>query len=262
MKATIIQHDIAWAAPKENRRHLDSILRDIPESDLVVLPEMFPTGFMTDPLNAAETVPYPTLQWMKEKAGEGGFCIAGSVAVKEDGLLRNRLYLVHPDGMVDFYDKHHLFTPGYEGRNYTPGDRRVIATLGGGERVLLQVCYDLRFPVFSRNLPLESDGTPPYDIAIYVASWPRQRIKAWDTLLRARAIENQCFVIGVNRIGSDPVDSFNGHSVILSPSGREIVGVEEGCEGFRTAEIDIEELRKLRVMFPVMKDGDASFPLW
>ena len=166
-------------------------------TDLFVLPEMFSTGFCTSPEGIAESSDSATLQWMKQKAAEHNCAIAGSVSVEENGKFYNRFYFVHPDGNVQWYNKKHLFTYGGEDKHYTAGQERVVVNFRG-VRFLLEVCYDLRFPVWSRN-------RGDYDAAIYVASWPSPRVEAWKALLRARAIENQCYVLGVNRVGRIPI---------------------------------------------------------
>jgi len=254
MIITLVQQDIVWKDPEANLKKLDRILSGIGRSDLVVLPEMFTTGFVTDPAGIAEKTSHPTtLLWMAEKAEKGGYAITGSVAMQEkDGSFRNRMYLARPDEKGYLYDKRHIFTPGAEGRHFTRGYRKVIPTLGGGERLLLQICYDLRFPAFSRN----SYHGEIYDIAVYCANWPKERIGAWDILLKARAIENQCFVVGVNRVGKDETHSYPGHSMVISPSGEVLSEVEPDTEGVVSVEVDVDMCRKLRRTFPVLNDGD------
>jgi predicted amidohydrolase len=167
-----------------------------------------------------------------------------------DGCYYNRLYFVKPNGDVTFYDKHHLFTYADEHRGYKRGDERVEVEYRG-VRFLLQVCYDLRFPVFCRN-------RGDYDMMIFVAAWPTSRIHVWDTLLKARALENQCYVAGVNRIGTDPKCEYCGHSVIVSPYGDVMVRCEDDKECSAAAEIDIERLQSFRKKFPVLNDADAE----
>ena len=195
MKTVILQNDILWADPAGNIRKADAAISSSPDADLYILPEMFSTGFCTSPEGIAES-DGATLEWMKKKAAQCGAAIAGSVAIKEDGNFYNRFYFVKPDGDVVSYDKKHLFTYGKEHESFTAGDRRVIVEYLG-VRILLEICYDLRFPVWSRN-------RGDYDMIIYVASWPSSRISAWNSLLVARAVENQCYVAGVNRVGTDP----------------------------------------------------------
>ena len=209
MKITILQRDIVWASPEENVRRADETISRNPGADIYVLPEMFSTGFCTNPEGIAESFDSPTLQWMKQKSAEINAAIAGSVAVTSEGKYYNRFYFVKPDGSVSFYDKKHLFTYGGEHLRFTPGQERVVVEFRG-VRILLEVCYDLRFPVWSRN-------RGDYDMILYVASWPTPRVSAWSALLVARAIENQCYVAGVNRVGEDPACKYCGSSVVIDP---------------------------------------------
>lgn len=248
MKTSIIQMDIAWNSPSDNVRKANAMIDGAPKADLYVLPEMFSTGFATCPEGVAEEEGSDTLSWMKRKAAEKDAAIAGSIAVGSGGKYYNRLYFVKPDGSVAFYDKRHLFSYAGEDEHYTCGAERVVVEWRG-VRIMLQVCYDLRFPVFSRN---HGD----YDMIVYVAAWPISRIHVWDTLLKARALENQCYVAGVNRIGSDPNCDYNGHSVIISPYGKDIAKCEEGRECTAQAEIDMERLEAFRTKFPVLDDAD------
>lgn len=251
MKATLIQTDIVWADPEANRRKLDAMLSALPETDLVVLPEMFSTGFMPEPHGRAES-DGGTLRWMLSRAREYGFAMAGSISTEEEGRLYNRFSFVEPDGKITLYDKRHLFSISGEDKVYTPGDRRVVVEYKG-MRILPQVCYDLRFPETCRNF-IREDGTPDYDLAIFVASWPSRRVESWKTLLKARAIENQSFVIGVNRIGSDPECDYPGASVILDPMGRTVATCGTGTETCVTGELDLRLLSAFRESFPALKD--------
>ena len=247
MKVKILQHDIKWASPSDNQQHLQQLLRQQPKADLYVLAEMFSTGFATEPEGIAESN-CSSLQWMSRMAKELDAAIAGSVATEEEGRFYNRLYFVKPDGEVTWYDKHHLFTYSGEDKRFTQGGKRVVVEFRG-VRFLLQVCYDLRFPVFSRN-------RGDYDAMIYVASWPSSRIEAWKALLRARAIENQSYVIGVNRMGNDPKCEYAGGSAIIDAYGKTIAYVEDCQEGDASAEIDMSELEAFRLKFPVLNDAD------
>ena len=247
MKTVILQNDILWADPTGNIRKADAAISSSPDADLYILPEMFSTGFCTSPEGIAES-DGATLEWMKKKSAQCGAAIAGSVAIKEDGNFYNRFYFVKPDGDVVSYDKKHLFTYGKEHESFTAGDRRVIVEYLG-VRILLEICYDLRFPVWSRN---HGD----YDMIIYVASWPASRISAWNSLLVARAVENQCYVAGVNRVGTDPSDSYSGGSVIVDPYGNVIARCQDGIESYSEAEIDMELLEAFRRKFPVLNDAD------
>ena len=250
MKVSILQTDILWADPEGNVEKADKMIDASPGADLYVLPEMFSTGFCTQPEGIAESTDSQTLTWMKSKALQTGAAVAGSVAVTEDGRYYNRFYFVEPDGNVTFYDKKHLFTFGGEHKHFTAGDRRVIVNYKG-IRILLEVCYDLRFPVWSRN-------RGDYDMIIYVASWPTPRAEAWKALLTARAIENQCYVVGVNRVGDDPSNEYSGGSRIIDPYGRIIAECDDGAEGAVSAEIDMTLLEAFRQKFPVLNDADLS----
>ena len=249
MKVTLYQQDIVWDNPQANRLHIEQMMAQSETSDMFVMPEMFSTGFATQPEGIAEQEPSETLSWMQETAIQNGVALAGSVAIQSDGKFYNRFYFVKPDGSEVHYDKHHLFTYGGEDKQFTAGQERVVVEYGG-IRFLLQVCYDLRFPVFSRN---KGD----YDVAIYVASWPVTRVKAWSQLLRARAIENQCYVIGVNRTGTDPVCQYNGGSAVISPYGETIAECEWGTEMTCCADIDMDVLYNFRKKFPVLNDADG-----
>ena len=249
MKVVILQQDIAWADPTENVRQAEAAIDRRPGADLYVLPEMFATGFATHPEGVAEPADSETLRWMVRKAAACRAAVAGSLAVEDGGRYYNRLCFVHPDGRVETYDKRHLFTYSGEHRHYTRGTRRVVVTFRG-VRILLQVCYDLRFPVWSRN-------RGDYDVALYVASWPVGRIEAWSALLRARAIENQCYVVGVNRVGRDPVAEYSGASVVIDPYGRTVATCEDHHVSAAEAVLDLERLAGFRQKFPVLEDGDA-----
>ena len=248
MEITLLQRDIIWADPEANMRKNESSFSAEKGSDLYVFPEMFSTGFCTEPENIAEPVPSITLEWMKKKALKCHCAVAGSIAVVENGKYFNRFYFVFPDGHVTQYDKRHLFTFGNEHLKFSSGDKRVVITYKG-VRILPQICYDLRFPVWSRN-------RGDYDMIIYVASWPKPRTNAWRQLLRARAIENQCYVAGVNRCGSDPCNEYEGGTVILDPYGNVMAECPDGEESRITAEIDMNMLNEIRKKFPVLDDAD------
>ena len=249
MKISIIQQDIAWADIAENIRKADVAVDSDPGADLYVLPEMFTTGFCTNPEGIAEVHPGASLEWMRKKAAAVDAAVAGSVAVCEDGRFYNRFYFVKPDGETVWYDKKHLFTYGGEQDRYTAGKERVVVEFRG-VRILLEVCYDLRFPIWSRN-------RGDYDMILYVASWPSVRVAAWKSLLVARAIENQCYVAGVNRVGNDPYNEYDGGSMVIDPYGRMIASCEDGVEMTTSAEVDMPALEAFRAKFPVLKDSDV-----
>lgn len=248
MKIALLQSDIEWAMPCRNRFGAEAMMASAPGCDLYVLPEMFSTGFCTSPEGVAEPEPCDSLKWMKDSAEMFSAAIAGSVAVEENGRFFNRFYFVTPDGNAVYYDKRHLFTYGGEHLKFTAGKERKIVEYKG-VRILLQVCYDLRFPVWSRN-------RGDYDLALYVASWPETRADAWRQLLKARAIENQCFVAGVNRIGTDPSNSYCGGTMLIDPFGKVVAECADGVESVAVAEISMEELAAFRQKFPVLDDAD------
>jgi len=247
VKVSIIQHDIVWGNPAENRLRLKQQIEAQAGADLYVLTEMWSTGFAINPEGVAER-DEASLQWMKDMAVQMQAAIAGSLAIEQDGSFHNRLYFVKPDGEVEYYDKRHLFSYGGEDKYYSPGTERVVVEWKG-VRFLLTVCYDLRFPVWMRYCN-------DYDAIICVANWPTVRIDSWQTLLRARAIENQCYVVGVNRVGKDPNCDYCGCSAIINPYGQTIAECEKNKEYSMEAVFDMEKLNAYRVKFPALKEKD------
>lgn len=247
-RTAVFQQDILWGAPEDNLARLDEALQSAPESDVYVFPEMFSTGFATLEDSVVEHEPCMTLEWMKKKAAEKNAAIAGSVALEIGGRLHNRFFFVKPDGSTAVYDKRHLFLYGGEGEKFDAGDSRTVVEWRG-VRYLLAVCYDVRFPVWLRNLG-------DYDAMILVANWPEARRFAWDTLVRARAIENQCYVLAANRTGDDPACHYEGGSVILGPYGETLAATADSHEEWIAADIDIQHLREYEVKFPVRGDAD------
>lgn len=258
MKITLLQQDIVWNAPSLNQQSAEKAIVSSPKSDLYVLPEMWSTGFATDPKGIAESNE-ESLQWMLMMADRTDAAIAGSIATEKDGRYYNRFYFVKPsascaDGAqnrVTFYDKRHLFTYSGEHLRYTAGNERVTVEWRG-VRFLLQVCYDLRFPVFSRNAP-DASG---YDVALYVASWPQSRRAPWDALLRARAIENQCYVCGVDRVGDDAMCHYNGGTTAIDAYGRTVAACPDDEVGSISFNVDMDKLTAFRSKFPVLGDRD------
>ncbi len=250
MTITLLQRDIIWSNPDINRKRAEKAILEAPLSDLYVLPEMWSTGFLTEPKNMAEKEPSESLQWMHKMADKLDAAVTGSIATQtKDGIYCNRLYFVKPHQAEEyFYDKHHLFSYGGENNYYTAGNDRVVIKWKG-VRFLLQICYDLRFPVFARN-------HEDYDCIIYVASWPTSRLNAWITLLHARAIENQCYVIGVNRIGSDPACNYSGGTMFIDAYGKDVACCDMNKEMSITVELDMDKLDGFRKKFPVLKDRD------
>lgn len=248
MRVTILQRNIEWANPVLNIQRADEAISRNAGADLYVLPEMFSTGFCTQPEGIADSSESGTLRWMQRKAAEMNAAIAGSVAIEQEGRYYNRFYFVKPDGSVTHYDKKHLFTYGGEHLRFTAGEERVVVEWRG-VRILLEVCYDLRFPIWARN-------RGDYEMILYVASWPTPRVAAWSALLVARAIENQCYVAGVNRVGTDPACDYCGGSVVIDPYGRHIATCADGVECEATAEVDMAALEAFREKFPVLRDAD------
>lgn len=249
MKVVLVQQDIVWGDPQANHSHLEEVLSSHPGADLYLLPEMFSTGFATSPRGIAEESPVPSLGWLKARADEYDAAFAGSVAIREGETFRNRFYFVKPGGDVTIYDKHHLFTYGGEPRFFTPGDERVSVEFRG-VRFRLTICYDIRFPMWCRN-------TGDYDALICIASWPDRRQANLDALLVGRAIENQCYVLGVNRVGCDAASlHYVGGTVIIDPWGNVVEKAACGRECVIGAELDMEKLREFRKSFPVLGDAD------
>ncbi len=249
MKTAIVQHVIRWNELEWNLQHIATLLNQQPGADLYVLAETFATGFMAEGSAQQAEGQWPRIvDWMRQQARHMDAAIAGSVAMMSQKGLRNRLFFVRPDGSYDYYDKRHLFSFAGETDEYVAGERRVV-TAWRGVRFLLQVCYDLRFPVFSRN---HGD----YDAIIYVANWPARRRDVWQTLLKARALENQCFVAGVNIVGSDRAGEYVGDSIVVNAYGRTLTSCTPGEECVAVAELDMDELQRFRKKFPVLNDAD------
>lgn len=250
MKATIVQCGLRWEDRDANLAHLTSLLdAAAPGSGIVVLPEMFTTGFTMNPAPLAEGMEGPTVGWMKERASEGGYALCGSLIIGEEGSFFNRMIFVTPSGQVTFYDKRHLHTMSGEQTVYSRGNKRVVVPYREFS-FNLQICYDLRFPVWSRN---RGDT----DVIIYSANWPSVRSNVWKALLVARAIENQCYVIGVNRVGENPDGtSYTGDSVVISPRGETLASLESGTEGVVSTMLSMESLEKYRSDMPIWRDAD------
>jgi predicted amidohydrolase len=249
LRVTLVQVDLAWQDPAANRRRLATHFRGlVGHTDLVVLPEMFATGFTMAASEFAEAMDGPTVGWMREEAAAIGCTLAGSLIVREHGRCWNRLVWARPDGSLAHYDKRHLFRMADEPRHYAAGDRRVVIDIKGW-RICPMVCYDLRFPVWSRS-------RGDYDALLYVANWPARRRLAWQSLLRARAIENLACVVGVNRIGRDGNGvAYSGDSVVLDHLGQPL-GSEGDGDRVETAVLDLESLQAWRRSFPAHLDAD------
>lgn len=248
LKALLVQAQLRWKDPARNREHLAGLLAASGGCDLAVLPETFTTGFLGDSDLPEEGMDGPTVAWMRALAARRGCALAGSAVIVEDGRRYNRLLFVTPDGGVCHYDKRHLFSYGGEDRRYTAGRDRVNVDYRGW-RINLQICYDLRFPAWCR---CRGD----YDVMLLVANWPSKRAAHWSTLLEARAIENQCWVIGVNRVGEDGNGfQYPGRSVVHGPLGERVadLGDSETC---RLVELDLDAVSRTRNDFPFQADAD------
>lgn len=245
-RVAIVQRDIVWSDIEANLEVVERMLSGV-KADVVVLSEMFQTGFVTNPQGVADEG--RTLEWMKRVATQLDAAVVGSVAIRQGEEYRNRLYFVKPDGESLYYDKFHLFSVGGESKNFTAGRERVVVEWRG-VRYLLAICYDLRFPVWSRQ-------RGDYDAMIYTALWPKVRREVWRTLLRARAIENQVYVIGVNRVGEEPTGLvYSGDSAVIGYYGEAVKDMGDE-QGVAIAEIDIGELGNFREKFAVWRDADS-----
>lgn len=251
LKISIVQTDIAWENKQENLRMLREKLHALRgTTEIVVLPEMFSTGFTMKSRELAEPVSGITVRILKELAADFQLALCGSFICSERSNYYNRAFFITPKGEEFYYDKRHLFRMGNEAEHFSAGNNKLIISYRGWNICLL-VCYDLRFPVWSRNVNNE------YDLLIYMASWPQARRLAWDTLLCARALENMCYVCGVNRIGVDGNKLiYNGGSVVFSAKGEVLASVPDGEEGIETVSLSLISLQQLRDKFPVWKDAD------
>ncbi|WP_447640654.1 MULTISPECIES: amidohydrolase [Chitinophagaceae] len=255
LTVTLIQTNLVWEDQRANLRNLEEKIDSIQEkTQVIVLPEMFTTGFSMLPEKFAETMDGTSVQWMKKMARTKMVILTGSLIIQDNGHYYNRLIWALPDGQLHHYDKRHLFGYAGEDQHYTAGEKRIIVSVNGW-RILLQVCYDLRFPVWARQEA--SDQNPyEYDIILYVANWPEKRNLPWKTLLQARAIENISYVIGVNRVGCDGNGFYHsGDSRIIHPVGT-ILYEKSDEEDLCTYTFQKEELEKTRNRFPFAKDAD------
>lgn len=250
MKIALIQAPLVWENPIANRDYFEEKIKSVSdEIDLVVLPEMFSTGFTMNPSEVWETMNGETISLLKNLAKAKNFAITGSLIIKENNRFYNRLIFVFPSGEIKKYDKRHLFSLAGEEEVYKAGKEKLIVEYLGW-KICPLICYDLRFPVFARNVE-------DYDLLIYVANWPTQRIQAWDILLKARAVENMTYTIGVNRIGKDANDyPHNGHSQVVDFFGNFIVKPQQS-EGIFTATLDKNQMLEARKKFGFLNDSDS-----
>ncbi len=252
IKVALLQYSIQWANIAENLRLTEQRLAALAgKADVALLPEMFTTGFCTDHPELAETMNGTTMQHLYRWAAEFDLAIAGSFIATENGKLYNRGFFVRPDGTADFIDKKHLYANGGEATFFTAGNNHCVSEYKGVKFRLL-VCYDLRFPVWSRN-----QTGHDYDILLYVANWPDVRIQYWDALLPARVTENQCVVCAVNRVGTDGLDLYySGHSVVLDTKLNQLVSFDENEENTKIATIDVAAIHHFREHSPLWRDTD------
>lgn len=249
MKIFLLQPDLIWENIDRNLALFEGLFDQIPgEASMVILPEMYSTGFSMNPEQFSREELEKVPLWQQKMADKYEFAIGGSSIALQKGARYNRFYFTTPGGQISFYDKRHLFRMGEEQKHYYAGNERKIFEYNGW-RIMPLICYDLRFPVWSRN---QND----YDLLIYVANWPAVRQDAWETLLKARAIENQCYVIGVNRTGKDPKVSYAGGSRLFSPKGEVLSSFYNNNNVIREADLDMKMLQEFREKFPVWMDRD------
>jgi len=246
----LIQADLAWENRTQNLAHLRQMAEQSPSAEVIVLPEMFASGFTMNAKECAETPDGESVQWMKDLARAQNAAVTGSLIIAENGNYYNRLFWVEPAGKMLTYNKRHLFSLAGEEKVFTPGTENILIEYKGW-RIRPQICYDLRFPVWARN----TDG---YDVLLYVANWPERRVRHWRQLLIGRAIENQSFVIGVNRVGNDGNDVWHsGNSAALNPMGEPMTTIPEGKEAIEVVTLTKAELTEVRTRFSFLADRDG-----
>jgi len=251
LNITLIQTELHWHKPETNRRHFEHLIKDIEApTDLIILPEMFTTGFTMTVAHHAEKEPDKTLHWMQQQAAQNKAVITGSLIIQQQNKFYNRMYWVEPNGDYQSYDKKHLFTYADEHHHFTAGSERLIVEYKGW-RICPLICYDLRFPVWSRN-------DVNYDLLLYIANWPAPRSDAWQSLLKARAIENMSYVAGVNRIGTDGNGHvYAGHSAIYDALGKQL-SISDNTRAFsETMNLSTNNLQQQRQHFGFLKDRDT-----
>lgn len=251
LKIAVIQSDLVWGNPKQNRTNFAHKIKQINESvDVILLPEMFTSGFTMSPKHVSETMKGGTVNWMLDVALSANAAIGGSIIIEENEKYYNRFVFARPDGTIETYNKRHTFTLAGEDKVYTAGEKRVIIDYNGW-KICPLICYDLRFPVWSRN-------TDNYDILIYVANWPKPRITAWDALLKARAIENMSYCIGVNRVGLDVNNhEYSGHSIVYNGLGDQLLSIADGKEQTEIITLNKSHLTTIRETLKFLSDKDV-----
>ena len=256
LKVTLIQSKLHWHQPQANLAMFEEKIWSLEEdTDLIVLPEMFTTGFSMEAPAHAEAMGTHTFRWMQQIAKQTSAAITGSYMVKDQGAYFNRLIWMDPSGDYQYYDKRHLFRMAQEHKTYQAGQKVLVVDYKGW-KICPQICYDLRFPVWNRNRYQGSSDSLDYDLLLFVANWPKARINAWDTLLQARAIENLCYVVGLNRVGADGVGiDYNGHSGVIEPKGHFLTHFDQE-ETISTQQLSKAPLEALRQKFPAYLDMD------
>ena len=251
LKIALLQADLVWQNATQNRKQFSKKINSIREHvDLIVLPEMFTTGFSMQPQKIAENMQGETVKWMQQLASEKDAAIVGSIIIFEDNKYYNRFLFVHPSGEINQYDKRHLFTLAREDDAYTSGNKKLIVNYNGW-KICPLICYDLRFPVWARN-------TEDYDALLYVANWPKPRIAAWDTLLKARSIENMCYSIGVNRVGIDANKlEYSGHSVAYDCLGKKLTHIKTNQEDMAIVTLSKKHIKDVRAKLNFLNDKDS-----
>jgi omega-amidase len=254
LNVTLMQSDLHWEDPVANMAMFEEEIWKIGQpTNVIVLPEMFTTGFSMNTGELAEAMNLRTFKWMKQMAQQTGALLLGSFIARENGAYFNRMLWMEPNGNHKTYDKRHLFRMAEEHTVYSSGTKRLVEKWKGWNICPL-VCYDLRFPVWSRNT-WDSNGQGAYDLLVYVASWPQARVTHWDTLLKARAIENLSYVVGLNRIGDGNGVAYNGHSVVIDPKGEVVFAAGESTS-IKTVTLDHEQMQTYRTRFPAYLDAD------
>ncbi|WP_417199587.1 amidohydrolase [Bizionia sp.] len=250
LNLAIIQTHLVWEDPKANRGHFETKIQSIKQPvDVIVLPEMFTTGFTMNAQAVAESMDGKSVGWMQKQAAESGAAITGSLVIEENNKFYNRMVFAFPDGAITTYDKRHSFTLVGEDKVFTAGQEKVIVNYKDWN-ICLQICYDLRFPVWARN-------TTDYDALIYVANWPKPRVAAWDALLKARAIENMCYCIGVNRIGEDDAQNeYSGHSAVYDVLGNNITPIRPHKDHIEVITLDKTHINRYRNKLKFLNDRD------
>lgn len=249
MKISLIQTSLQWEDHQANRQRFSELISQIEETNMIILPEMFATGFTMNPEAVAETMDGESVKWMQAIAVRKQCAVTGSLVIKENGNYYNRLFFVYPNGEFKTYNKRHLFTLAGEHKKYTAGSEKLIVEYEGW-KICPLVCYDLRFPVFARNV----EG---YDLLLFVANWPSPRVLAWDVLLQARAVENMCYVAGVNRVGQDSNGhNYPGHSQVFDSLGKPMLQISDNEEVY-TVTINKEEMLENRKKLGFLNDRDS-----